>query len=70
MVYEDARKEFSLSAMTGFGADGDIDQRTRDFEEVRGGLFDSNTFVKAVLEHIRVKSALGDEFLVRMRQNK
>ena len=67
MVYEDARKEFSLSSMTGFGADGDSDQRTRDFEEVRGGLFDSNTFVKAVLEHIRVKSALGDEFLSRMK---
>ena len=68
MVYEDARKEFSLSAMTSFGVDGDSDQRTRDFEEVRGGLFDSNTFVKAVLEHIRVKSALGDEFLSRMRK--
>ena len=66
MVYEDARKEFSLSAMTGFGADGDEDQKSRDFEEVRGGLFDSNTFVQAVLEHIRVKTALGDEFLGRM----
>ena len=68
MVYEDARKEFSLSAMTGFGADGDEDQKSRDFEEVRGGLFDSNTFVRAVLEHIRVKSALGDEFLERMHR--
>ncbi len=68
MVYEDARKEFSLSAMTGFGADGDSAQKSRDFEEVRGGLFDSNTFVQAVLEHIRVKSALGDEFLSRMRK--
>ena len=66
MVYEDARKEFSLSAMTGFGADGDEDQKSRDFEEVRGGLFDSNTFVQAVLEHITVKTALGDEFLGRM----
>ena len=66
MVYEEARKEFSLSAMTGFGADGDEDQKSRDFEEVRGGLFDSNTFVQAVLEHIRVKTALGDEFLGRM----
>ena len=68
MVYEDARKEFSLSAMTGFGADGDEDTKSRDFEEVRGGFFDSNTFVQAVLEHIRVKSALGDEFLSRMRR--
>ena len=66
MVYEDARKEFSLSAMTGFGADGDSVQKNRDFEEVRGGLFDSNTFVRAVLEHIKIKSALGDEFLGRI----
>ena len=67
LVYEDAKKEFSLSSMTSFGVDGDSDQRDRDFEEVRGGFFDSNTFVQAVLEHIRVKSALGDEFLSRMK---
>ena len=68
MVYEDAKKEFSLSAMTSFGADGDSDQKNRDFEEVRGGFFESNTFVRAVLDHIRVKTALGDEFLARMRK--
>lgn len=65
LVYEDAKKEFSLSAMTGFGADGDTDQRKQDFAEVRGGLFDSNTFVQAVLDHIRVKSALGDDLIER-----
>ena len=68
MVYEDAKKEFSLSAMTSFGADGDSDQKNRDFEEVRGGFFESNTFVRAVLDHIRVKTALGDEFLARMKK--
>ncbi len=68
MVYEDAKKEFSLSAMTSFGADGDNDQKNRDFEEVRGGFFESNTFVRAVLDHIRVKTALGDEFLARMKK--
>lgn len=65
LVYEDAKKEFSLSAMTGFGADGDTDQRKQDFAEVRGGLFDSNPFVQAVLDHIRVKSALGDDIIRR-----
>lgn len=65
LVYEDAKKEFSLSAMTGFGADGDTDQRKQDFAEVRGGLFDSNPFVQAVLDHIRVKSALGDDLIER-----
>ena len=67
LVYEDARKEFSLSAMTGFGADGDKKERKQDFAEVRGGLFDSNPFVQAVLKHIEVKSALGDDLISRCR---
>lgn len=66
MVYEDARKEFSLSSMTGFGADGSRDDKRLDFEQVRGD-FDNNPFVQAVLEHIQVKSALGDELLERLQ---
>lgn len=60
MVYDDARKEFDLNSQTGFGVDGDESQQQADFESVRGS-FDSNTFVKAVLEHIRKKSELGDK---------
>lgn len=67
LVYEDARKEFSLSSMTGFGADGDRIQRLQDFEEVRGGQFDSNPFVVETLEHMRVKTSLGDELIGRMQ---
>ena len=59
MVYEDAKKEFSLTSMTGFGADGSSEEKVRDFEEVRG-VFESNPFVTAVLEHIKVKTELGD----------
>ena len=66
MLYEDARKEFSLASMTGFGADGSREEKELDFEQVRGA-FESNSFVKAVLEHIRVKRALGDELLSRLR---
>jgi len=44
-LYADAKKEFSLSAMTGFGADGDERVQAQDFEEVRGD-FDSNTYVR------------------------
>ena len=58
MLYDDARKEFSLSSKTGFGADGDRDTKESDFEQVRGD-FESNDFVRSVLEHIRVKSSLG-----------
>ena len=64
-LYEDARKEFDLAAMTGFGADGSKEVKELDFEQVRGD-FESNTFVTAVLEHIRVKEALGDELIQRL----
>jgi hypothetical protein len=67
MIYEDARKEFSLSMMTGFGADGDEAQRKEDFMQVRGSFFESDPFVTSVKEHIRVKSALGDEVLEILR---
>lgn len=63
MIYEDARKEFSLSAMTSFGADGDEAQRKEDFMQVRGSFFEADPFVASVKEHIRVKSALGDKAL-------
>ena len=64
-LYDDARKEFSLAAMTGFGADGTKTEKELDFEEVRGA-FESNSFVTAVLDHIKVKSALGDEIIERL----
>lgn len=67
LVYEDARKEFSLGSMTGFGADGDSEQKNRDFMEVRGCRFDSNPFVLETLNHIKVKTALGDELIGRLR---
>ncbi len=60
LVYEDARKEFSLSAMTSFGADGGETRRIQDFEQVRGSSFESNSFVKSIMEHIEVKSELGE----------
>ena len=66
MIYEDARKEFSLSMMTGFGADGDEQQRKEDFMQVRGSFFESDPFVTSVKDHIRVKSALGDTVLERL----
>ena len=66
MLYEDAKKEFNLASMTGFGADGSREVKEMDFEQVRGD-FESNSFVQAVLEHIRVKEALGDELLGRLR---
>lgn len=65
MVYEDAHKEFSLSFKTGFGADGNIQEKALDFEYVRGA-FDKNPFVVATLKHINDKKALGDELIERL----
>ena len=63
LIYEDARKEFSLTAMTSFGADGDENQRKEDFMQVRGSFFEADPFVTSVKEHINVKSALGDRVI-------
>ena len=65
MLYADAKKEFSLASMTGFGADGSRTEKEQDFEQVRGA-FESNPFVTAVLQHIEVKTALGNELIERL----
>lgn len=69
MIYEDARKEFSLSFKTGFGADGNIKEQAMDFESVRGA-FDNNPFVNTTLKHIKDKDALGNELIERMEKVK
>ena len=68
MLYEDAKKEFNLASMTGFGADGSRQEKEQDFEQVRG-VFESNSFVNAVLRHIEDKTALGNELLARLKRN-
>lgn len=62
VIYEDAKKEFSLSAQTGFGADGNNDEQRLDFEQVRG-VFEQNTFVSTVLNHIEEKTNLGNSII-------
>ncbi len=69
LLYEDARKEFNLSSMTGFGIDGGDEEKQLDFEQVRGA-FDLNSVVIAIRDHIKQKSALGDELIVRMKRTK
>ncbi len=66
-LLEDAQKEFTLSAMTSFGADGGKEERELDFAEVRGALFDSDPFVTKLHEHIAKKSALGDNTIAMLR---
>jgi len=67
MLYEDAKKEFQLSAMTGFGIDGDRKVQQADFEMVRGN-FEDNSFVKEIKSHIEKKTKLGNRMLEELKE--
>lgn len=67
LIYSDAKKEFNLNSKTGFGVDGDEEQKHQDFESVRGS-FDNNPFVLEVQHHIKIKTELGDELINRLRK--
>ncbi len=65
MLYDDARKEFRIDVMTGFGIDGDKQIKQRDFESVRGK-FEENDFVKEILHHIERKTKLGERVVQQL----
>ena len=65
MLYEDARKEFSLVSKTGFGVDGAEARQESDFIHVRGD-FESDPFVTMVVDHIDSKTRLGEELIARI----
>ncbi len=70
-LYEDAKKEFSMTKMTGFGVDGKSGARELDFTEVRGE-FENNETVKAIQVHMEKKTKLGDgiiELMTKVIQN-
>jgi len=67
MIYDDAKKEFSLSSQTGFGMDGNRKDQKTDFEQVRG-VFEENHFVKAITEHIEVKTKLGNDIIRKLQK--
>lgn len=64
-LYADAKKEFAPTAQIGFGLNGDNQTRQMDFAAVRG-TFEENSFVSEIQEHIKAKTALGDELISRM----
>ncbi len=67
LLYEDARKEFTLSSMTGFGIDGGDEVKKLDFEKVRGE-FESNSVVTAIKDHTEQKRSLGDDLIARLKR--
>lgn len=69
LIYGDAKKEFDLNSKTGFGVDGDEMQKHQDFESVRGS-FESNPFVLEVLNHIKIKTQLGNDLIAGLNNLK
>ena len=57
-MFNDARKEFTLKAQTGFGMDGEDEIRNVDFEQVRGA-FEQHPAVCDILAHIDKKKDLA-----------
>lgn len=67
MLYEDAKKEFRLDSMTGFGMDGNKTTQKLDFEKVRGN-FENNDFVNEIVNHIRKKTLLGEKMIAQLQK--
>ena len=67
MLAEDAKKEFSTTACTGFGMDFGSEEQKADFENVRG-TFEEDSFVREIENHIVKKTRLGDELVARLEK--
>ncbi|MDR0698309.1 MAG: DUF4954 family protein [Tannerella sp.] len=67
MIYEDAKKEFTLKSQTGFGIDGKDETRISDFENVRGE-FTSHPAVTEIIEHIEKKSRSADIVIAKLNR--
>jgi hypothetical protein len=65
MIYEDAKKEFTLKSQTGFGIDGKDKTRISDFENVRGE-FTNHPAVTEILEHIDKKSKSAEKVIEKL----
>lgn len=68
-LYEDAKKEFALFNMTGFGIDGEEEDKHLDFGTVRGE-FATNPMVVSITEHIAKKELLGNNMMLLLNKYK
>lgn len=69
MLYKDASKEFALHTHVSFGADGNEEERLADFKSVRG-VFENNSTVVEILNHIERKEKLGDKIIAQIKEIK
>ena len=67
LLYNDARKEFSLIKQTGFGLDGDRSVQQQDFDCVRGE-FETHVEVSSIRDHMAKKEALGNDVIAKMEK--
>ena len=67
MRCEDAQKEFSKTAMVGFGIDGDADARLKDFAEVRGEE-NSNDFITQLKARLKLKQDTVDDLKKKLSE--
>lgn len=67
LLYNDAKKEFSLIKQTGFGIDGDRTVQQLDFDKVRGE-FETHSEVRSIRDHMTKKEALGNEVMAKMEK--
>jgi hypothetical protein len=67
LLFNDAKKEFSLIKQTGFGIDGDIMVRKLDFDEVRGE-FETHNEVTSIKDHMAQKEVLGNCVIEEMER--
>ena len=67
LLYNDAKKEFSLVKQTGFGIDGDGLVKKLDFDEVRGE-FETHAEVTSIKDHMSQKEVLGKSVIEDMER--
>ena len=67
LLYEDAKKEFSMSIKTGFGIDEQNNALELDFINVRGE-FEKNETVKAIKLHTKTKKKTGNDLITQMEK--
>jgi len=65
-LLEDAGKEYSVASMTGFGIDGNNEEKIADYQQVRG-LFEDDPIVKSILRETEEKLAEADKLIDRIK---
>ncbi|NMC40706.1 MAG: DUF4954 family protein, partial [Bacteroidales bacterium] len=66
LILEDARKEFSPSSMTGFGAGLGKKEKEEDFRAVRGD-FESHPFITRLEKELNEKISVARNLAARLR---